>query len=97
MRDLIVRIIVPQDDEATEEPDAASSDWTGVTWRKDGDAPSDRQEAAAGGDDGNFEDIVKKISNDLKKLYGKIKQVMNVVKNWYALWNVANTVFVAAG
>lgn len=101
----------PQDDDAavTEtDRDAASSDWTGgATWRyprpqgslDNGGAPSDRQEAAAADDDdgGNFEEIVKKISNDLKKLYVKIKQVMTVVKNWYALWNVANTVFVAAG
>lgn len=55
---------------------------------------SDRQEVA--GDDGNFEDIIKKISTDLKKLYVKVKQVMTVVKNWYAFWNVANTVFTAA-
>lgn len=60
---------------------------------------SERQEAAAADDDdndGNFEDIVKKISTDLKKLYVKVKQVMTVVKNWYAFWNVANTVFTAA-
>lgn len=59
---------------------------------------SERQEVADNdnNEDGNFEDIVKKISTDLKKLYVKVRQVMTVVKNWYAFWNVANTVFTAA-
>lgn len=82
------------------EVDAASSDLFASTWRNliqndDGERgpESDRQEV----DDGNVEDIIRKISTDLKKLYVKIKQVITTVKTWYALWNVANTVFVAAG
>jgi len=78
------------------ETDPASSDWFASTWRNmnrdDDDGPRMGRQ-----DDGNVEEIIKKISNDLKKLYVKIKQVITVVKNWYALWNVANTVFVAVG
>jgi len=80
------------------ETDPASSDRFASTWRNmnqnddDGDGPQIGRQ-----DDGNVEDIIRKISNDLKKLYVKIKQVVTVVKNWYALWNIANTVFVAAG
>lgn len=84
---------------AVTETEPASSDWAS-TWRSaarggDGDDRDafERQES----EDGNFEEIIRKISNDLKKLYVKIKQVMSVVKNWYALWNVANTVLAAAG
>lgn len=65
------------------ETDPASSDWFASTWRNmnrndddDGEPQMGRQ------DDGNVEDIIKKISNDLKKLYVKIKQVITVVKNW---------------
>jgi len=81
------------------ETDPASSDWFASTWRNmnrndddGGDGPQMGRQ-----DDGNVEDIIRKISTDLKKLYVKIKQVITVVKNWYALWDVANTVFVAAG
>jgi len=100
---------VPADDSTTELPvadatdvietDSASSDWFGSTWRNMNRNDDNDDEGSQMGrqDDGNVEDIIKKISNDLKKLYVKIKQVITVVKNWYALWNVANTVFVAAG
>lgn len=81
------------------ETDPASSDWFASTWRNmnrndddGGDGPQTGRQ-----DDGNVEDIIRKITNDLKKLYVKIKQVITVVKNWYALWDVANTVFVAVG
>lgn len=85
---------MPADDSTTELPaadatdvietDPASSDWFGSTWRNmnrnddnDGDGSQMGRQ-----DDGNVEDIIKKISNDLKKLYVKIKQVITVVKNW---------------
>lgn len=76
------------------ETDSASSDWFGSTWKTlvqntDGDVFGPRSERQ---DDGNVEDIIKKISQDLKKLYAKIKRVITVVKNWYALWDVANTI-----
>lgn len=81
------------------ETDSASSDWFGSTWKTliqnaDGDVFRAQSE---GQDDGNVEEIIKKISNDLKKLYAKIKRVITVVKNWYALWDIANTVMAVAG
>lgn len=81
------------------ETDPASSDWFASTWRNMNRNDDDGSDGPQMGrqDDGNVEDIIRKISTDLKKLYVKIKQVITVVKNWYALWNVANTVFVAAG
>lgn len=84
------------------ETDSASSDWFATTWRNMNRDDDDDDDGGDGPrmsrqEDGNVEDIIKKISNDLKKLYVKIKQVITVVKNWYALWNVANTVFVAVG
>lgn len=33
-------------------------------------------------DGNNVEDIIRKMTADLKKLYGKIKEVISVVKNW---------------
>lgn len=104
--------MAPADDAGASSSDWTAVTWRnlirngddGVDYDDDGQSTtyrtlfkSDRQEVAADGDDdGNFEDIVKKISTDLKKLYVKVRQVMTVVKNWYAFWNVANTVFTAA-
>lgn len=76
---------MPADDSTTELPaadatdvietDPASSDWFGSTWRNmnrnddnDGDGSQMGRQ-----DDGNVEDIIKKISNDLKKLVNHAK------------------------
>lgn len=99
------------DQQDTTETDSASSDWFASTWRtlnrnNDGDdddssnamnfrRPFGKQEEQQ--DDSGVEEIIKKISNDLKKLYVKIKQAITVMKNWYAIWNVANTVLTVAG
>lgn len=67
------------------ETDPASSDWFASTWRnmnRNDDDDGDDGPRMGRQDDGNVEDIIKKISNDLKKLYAKIKQVITVVKNW---------------
>lgn len=97
------------DQQDTTEADSASSDWFASTWRTlnrndDGDdddsnaidfrRPFGKQERQ---DDTGVEEIIKKISNDLKKLYAKIKQAITVMKNWYAIWQVANTVLTVAG
>lgn len=80
-----------------------TDNWFGSTWRPiwgtgdDADASDFVPRSERQDDGGNVEDIIRKISNDLKKLYTKIKQVITVVKNWYAVYNVANTLFVAAG
>lgn len=63
----------------------------------DGDASNLRAQFERQDDGSNVEDIIKKLSTDLKKLYTKIKQVLVVVKNWYAIWGVINTVVVASG
>lgn len=85
-------------DDATE-TDSASSDWSGSAWkhsaRNDGAAsPSDRVQDD---DDSNVEDIVKKISTDLKKLYNKIKEVITVVKRWYGIWVMVHGIYTVAG
>ncbi|XP_026811867.1 uncharacterized protein LOC113552984 isoform X1 [Rhopalosiphum maidis] len=65
------------------ETDPASSDWFASTWRNmNRDDDDDDGPRMGRQDDGNVEEIIKKISNDLKKLYVKIKQVITVVKNW---------------
>ncbi|NP_001155446.1 uncharacterized protein LOC100160576 precursor [Acyrthosiphon pisum] len=66
------------------ETDQASSDWFASTWRNMNRNDDDGDDGPRMGrqDDGNVEDIIRKISNDLKKLYVKIKQVITVVKNW---------------
>jgi len=89
----------PADSADVTETDQASSDWFASTWRNmnRNDDGGDDGPRVGKQDDGNVEEIIRKISNDLKKLYVKIKQVITVVKNWYALWTVANTVFVAVG
>ncbi|XP_025410513.1 uncharacterized protein LOC112683619 isoform X2 [Sipha flava] len=81
------------DQQDTTESDSASSDWFASTWRtlnrnNDGDdedrnslnfrQPFGKQEQ----DDSGVEDIIKKLANDLKKLYVKIKQAISVMKNW---------------
>lgn len=102
----------PDDRAETEtetERDSASSDWFTSTWRaqlnRNDDGQMSWQRAAAqenGADDGGDEDvsdveeIIKKIRKDLKRLYNKIKEVVKVVKNWYAMWSIANTVLTAA-
>lgn len=84
------------------ENDPASSDWIGSAWKN----LAQNEDAAASGrfgssqredDDSNVEDIIKKISTDLKKLYTKIKEVIVVVKNWYGIWTLVNGVYAAAG
>ncbi|KAL5241704.1 hypothetical protein ACI65C_009114 [Semiaphis heraclei] len=66
------------------ETDPASSDWFASTWRNMNRNDDDGSDGPQMGrqDDGNVEDIIRKISTDLKKLYVKIKQVITVVKNW---------------
>lgn len=89
----------PDGDVVTTEDGQSASDWFGSTWRtlsRDGDDADGRPKSERQ-DDGNVEDIIRKISNDLKKLYIKIKQVVTVVKNWYGIYSVANTIFAAAG
>lgn len=99
---LVANVTEGNSDTATDvtEVDSASSDLFASTWRNliqnddGGRVPGfERQDV----DDSNVEDIIRKISTDLKKLYVKIKQVITAVKTWYALWNVANTVLIAAG
>lgn len=85
------------------ENDSASSDWFGTAWKnlaQNDDATAsggfgslpDRQD-----DNSNLEELIKKISTDLKKLYTKVKEVIVVVKNWYGIWTLVNGVYVAAG
>lgn len=94
--------------ESETERDYASSDWFTSTWRaqlnRNEDGTTSWQRAAAqenGADDdgdedaGDVEEIIKKIRKDLKRLYNKIKDVVKMVKNWYAMWSIANTVIMA--
>lgn len=83
-----------QSDGMTETNFAPSSD---SVQNDDGNASNLRPQFERQDDGGNVEDIIKKLSTDLKKLYTKIKQVLIVVKNWYGIWSVINTVVVASG
>lgn len=82
------------------ETHSASSDWFGSTWknskRNDDEDPFNSRPQFDRQDEG-VEDVIRKLSNELKKLYIKIKQAINVMKNWYAIWQIANTVVTAAG
>lgn len=87
-------------EEYVTENDSASSDWIGSAWKslaQNDDAAFGFGSSQGQDDDSNVEDIIKKISTDLKKLYTKIKEVIVVVKNWYGIWTLVNGVYVAAG
>jgi len=85
---------------ATDYPAASDSVRFGSIWRDRDDVVDAMRSSTtadqAADDDSSVEDMIRKVSTDLKKLYGKIKEVIAAVKNWYALWKVANTVFLAA-
>lgn len=97
--------VTDEPDSSTEQPDvtethSASSDWFESKWKnskRDEDEDAINSRPPFGRQDEGVEDIIKKLSNELKKLYIKIKQAITVMKNWYAIWQIANTVVTAAG
>lgn len=91
--------VTDEPDSTTEQPDnaethSASTDWFESKWKN---SKRSEGEDGFGKQDEGVEEIIKKLSNELKKLYAKVKQAITVMKNWYAIWKIANTVVTVAG